>query len=237
MKRSSHVTRCRRWYELNLAALKMRELYRSGGIGTAILGLFLFRLPGLLGMRLPGGMIFPGEVTVIWDVSLDELEEQEDLYDLGFRPLGAFELPEFSGINDTLVLRDRDKTTYCEVINVRAQGETGVGVAFSSYRAGEPEQLLKTIQSWKVSPLDRPEDFPCQCVPGRIDAAYDAHREWVESFGGELVPTSLEHFLEASARNHRVLMKHWIARGLYLEARPDVLKKHLKAKELKWEKA
>jgi hypothetical protein len=211
-------------------------LHRSGGLGAAILGLFLWRIPGLFGATIRGGMVFPSEVTVVWDVDVEELAEQDDLLDLGFRPIAAFELPEFSGVNDTLLLRDRDRTTYCEVINARAQGEVGVGFAFSSYLAGKPERLLKTVQSWKTAPLDRPDDFPCQCVPGPAEDAYEAHVDWVASFGGALVPASRDHFLEAAARDHRRLMKHWTARGAFVEARPHLVRQLLRQKGLKQER-
>jgi hypothetical protein len=227
------TTRCRKWYELNLAGLRLRELYRSGGVPAALLGLFLWRIPGLFGATIRGGLVFPGEITVIRNLDVEDLEERDDLLDIGFRPLGAFELPELSGENETLLLRDRDRTTYCEVVYARAQGQIGLGLAFHSYLAGEPEMLLKTVQTLRTSPLDRPEDYPCQCAGGEAEDVYEAHRRWVASFDGEPVPTTLDQFLDAAARDHRKLMKHWAARGLYVEARPHLVRKLLKAKRLK----
>jgi len=95
---------------------------------------------------------------------------------------------------------------------------------------------LKTVQSWKTSPLDRPGDFPCQCVRGPAEDVYEAHREWVASFGGELVRTTWDHFFDACVHDHRTLMKHWAARGVYVEARPHLVRKLLKEKGLRQEK-
>jgi hypothetical protein len=236
MEMSGRTSRCRTWYELNLAGLRLREIYRSAGIGGAAIGLFLWRIPGLLGARISSGMVFPSEVTVVWEIDVEELEEEEELLDLGFRPLGAYELPELSGDNETLLLRDRDRTTYCEAIRARAQGTTQIGLTFHSYLAGKQEMLLKTVQSRRTSPLDRPDDFPCQCVSGTVEEVYEGHRKWVASFDGELVRTSWEHFLDASARDHCRLMKHWAARGVYVDARPHLVRKLLKDKGLKQEK-
>jgi hypothetical protein len=233
MERSGRTTRCPTWYELNLAGLRVREVYRSAGVGGAVLGLFLWRIPGLFGARIPAGLVFPAEVTLVREIDVEDLEEQDDLLELGFRPLGAYELPELSGENDTLLLRDPDRTTYCEVVCARAKGTTQFAMTFHSYLAGEREMLLKTVQSRRTSPLDRPEEYPCQCVSGTAEEVYEGHRKWVDSFGGELVPTSFDHFLDAAARDHRTLMKHWAKRGLYVTARPHLVRKLLKDKGLK----
>jgi hypothetical protein len=227
------VTKCRQWYELNLAALQLREVYRATGPIETVLGLFLWRIPGLLGVRMPAGLLFPEEVTLLWDVPRDEVEENEKLLDLGFEFLAAFELPEFSGDNLTTLYHDAERETYCEVVFSRARGESGGGIVFSSHFPGPSPLLAKTVRSWKVSPLERPEEFLAQCVPGSLEQAYQAHRRWLGELSQAPLPTSRDLFEKRNVEHHRMLGDRCVERGVWVEARPALVKSLLRQKRLK----
>jgi hypothetical protein len=227
------VTTCRRWYELNLAALRLREMYRADGVAAVGIGLFLWRIPGLFGARVRGGLLFPEAVTLMWEEPRDEVEEDDRLLDLGLELLGAFELPEFSGDNITHLYHDADRTTYCEAVLSRARGMTRYGLTLSSHLPGPSPLLLKTVRAWKSSPLDRPEAFPVRCVGGSVEAVYEAHRDWLADCGREPIPTSRKRFDETSARHYRMLRDVYVERGLWVEARPWLVKQLLRDKGLK----
>jgi len=229
------ITTCEQWYELNLAALRFKEIDRAAGVAGVVIGLFIWRLPGLLGLRVPGGMLFPEKVTLMWDEPFDEIDEvteDEQLADLGFRLLSSFELPEFSGDNITHLHQDKERTTYAEVILARAKGTSMSSVTLTSHLPGPVP--VKTIRAWKASPLDRPEEFPpIRCVPGSLRKMYKAHRARLDELGQKPALTSREEFERTSAELYRVLAEYYIARGLWIEARPDLVKKLLREKGLK----
>ena len=228
------ITTCQQWYELNLAALRFREMHRAAGVPAVVIGLFVWRIPGLLGLRVRGGMVFPEKVTLMWDEPFDEIEERpedEELADMGFRLLSSFELPEFSGNNITHLHQDEARTTYAEVVLTQAQGMTLAGVTLTSHLPGPVP--VKTIRAWKASPLDRPEEFPVRCVPGPLRKMYKAHRACLDELGQKPAPTSREEFERTSAELYRVLAEHYIARGLWVEARPQLVKQLLREKGLK----
>jgi hypothetical protein len=227
------VTKCRRWYELNLAALRLRELYRADGVAAVCIGLVIWRLPGLFGIRIPAGLLFPEKVTLMWEEPRDEVDEDERLLDLGFELLGAFELPEFSGDNITHVYHDEERTTYAEVVFSRAKGMTGYSLTFSSHLPGPSPLLLKTLRAWKSSPLDRPEEFPVRCVSGSLEAAYQAHRDWLDDCGQEPIRTSRNEFDRTSAEHYGMLRDVYVERGVWVESRPHLVKQLLRDKGLK----
>src|SRR5262245_13646825 len=227
------VTKCRQWYELNLAGLRLREVYRAAGPAGVLLGLFVWRIPGMLGARSPGGLLFPEDVTLLWDVPDEEVAEDERLLDLGFEFLAAFELPEFSGDNLTTLYHDAERTTYCESVFSRAQGTSAAAMVFTSHLPGPSPVLIKTVQTWKASPLDRPEEMPVQCVPGSLERAYDAHREWLRMLDQAPIRTSRDRFEKASAEHHRILSDFYAERGVWVEARPGLVKNLLRQKRLK----
>lgn len=227
------VTKCRRWYELNLAALRLRELYRADGVAAVGIGLFLWRLPGLFGFRIPSGTLFPEKVTLMWEEPRDEVEEDDRLLDLGFELLGAFELPEFTGDNLTQLYHDEERTTYCEVVYSRAKGMTGYALTFSSHLPGPSPLLIKTVRAWKSSPLDRPREFPVRCVGGPLEAVYQAHRDWLAGCEREPMRTSRDRFDETSAAHYRMLRDVYVERGVWVEARPALVKQLLRDKGLK----
>jgi hypothetical protein len=208
-------------------------VYRAAGPSGAVFGLFMFNLPGLLGVRLPGGLLFPEDVTLIWDVPDEEIEEDERLLDLGFEVLASFELPEFSGDNLTTLYHDAERTTFCEVIFTRAQGESAGGMVFSSHFPGPSPLLVKTVLSWKASPLDRPEEMPVQCVPGPPEKAYEAHREWLGTLDQAPVRTSRDQFEKAGAEHYRMLCDLYVERGVWVKARPGLVTQLLRQKGLK----
>jgi hypothetical protein len=228
------ITTCQQWYELNLAALRFREMNRAAGIPAVVIGLFAWRIPALLGLRVPGGMVFPEKVTLMWDEPFDEIDERredEELAELGFRLLSSFELPEFSGDNITHLHQDEARTTYAEVVLSRAKGMSMAGITLTSHLPGPVP--VKTVRAWTASPLDRPEEFPVRRVPGSVKKMYRAHRDWLDELGQQPAQTSREEFERTSAELYRVLADHYIARGLWIEARPALVKQLLRDKGLK----
>jgi hypothetical protein len=228
------ITTCRQWYELNMAGLRFREIERAAGVAGVVIGLFLWRIPGLLGFRVRGGLLFPEKVTLMWDEPFDEIEEvteDEQLAEMGFRLLSSFELPEFSGDNITHLHQDEARTTYAEVVLSRAKGMSMSAVTFTSHLPGPVP--VKTIRAWKASPLDRPEEFPVRCVPGSLRKMYKAHRAWLDELGQQPAQTSRDEFERTSAELYRVLAEYYIARGLWIEARPELVKQLLRQKGLK----
>jgi hypothetical protein len=228
------ITTCQQWYELNMAALRFKEIERAAGVAGVVIGLFIWRLPGLLGLRVPGGMLFPEKVALMWDEPFDEIDEvteDEQLADAGFRLLSSFELPEFSGDNITHLHQDEARTTYAEVVLSRAKGMSMSGITLTSHLPGPVP--VKTIRAWTASPLDRPEEFPVRCVPGPVRKMYKAHRAWLDELGQKPALTSREEFERTSAELYRVLAEFYIARGLWIEARPHLVQQLLREKGLK----
>jgi hypothetical protein len=220
---------------LNLAALRFREMRRSAGWGGALGGTLLWGVPKLLGVVVRSTVLFPAEVTLIWDVPLGAIDVPEELLELGFEMLGAFELPEFTGDNVTCMLRDLDRQTYCEIVYARAHGMEQSALSFQSTLRGARPRWLKTVQEWRASPLDRPDDTPCRCVPGRLAETYAAHRRWLQTLESRPVETSRQHFLDCSVAEHRLLCARLVERRLWVEARPELVQQLLREKGLKRE--
>lgn len=233
MSDANRVTRCKRWYELNLPKLRTRELARAAGWPMALFGAVLFSIHRLFGLRWGGGVFFPEEVTLIWDVPLSEIQAPSELDAIGFTPLAAFELPEFSGENVTGLFHDADRQTYCETFLVRTdEGVKGQGVSFSTYVAGEPRGLMRTVQNWQAAPFDPAEHHRYQCVPGSLAQAYRAHRDWLGEASSRVLPTNLDNFWALSGEGHRLLGDYLRERGVWVEATSQEVGKLLSQKGL-----
>ena len=230
MSELNRVTRCRRWYELNVAALRYREWRRATNWCMGLIGATLMAVPRVLRLPFHTGTLFPEEVTIIWDVPIDEGTLPEELTLLGFRPLAALELPEFSGENLTCLLADEHRTTYCEVMQVRGEDQTAMsGISLTSYFA---DRRLKTVQSWQVAPLDQPENYLNRRVRGSLELAYFTHRQWLAEFAERPATTSRQHFIDVANAQHRRLGEYYAGRRLWLEAGADKVDALLRAKGL-----
>lgn len=234
MAELNRITRCSDWYELNMTALHAHELMRAAGVLQGLIGMVFIALPKLFGVPLRTSTLFPSEVTLIWDVPLEEVRIPEELEELGFRPLKAIELPEFTGENVTAVLADHDRVTFCEVVFVRMpNGEVGTGASFSSYFPGEPLMRIKTFTEWKISPLDQPPEFMNQMVPGSLTNAYEAHRSWLATFPKNPIPTTYESFEHRNKIDHCRLRDIYVQRRVWIEARDEDVARLLRKKRLR----
>jgi hypothetical protein len=226
------VSRCPQWYELNLAGLRFRELRKATNFGSALV-VYAISLPfRIFGAALRGGMLFPREVTVMWDVPLDEVDIPEEFADLGFTVECAFELPEFSGENVTCLLLDRERTTFAEVLFARIQGMQSTGIVFSSELASDPPVHVKTTQKWEAAPLDYPDGYVVQCVPGLLADTYEAHYRLLKEQPQRPRAMDRQSFFEFSHRGHRRLGEYYVQRGVWIPAREEVIDKLLEQKGL-----
>jgi|GEM_PF-7068395 len=236
MSKPNRISRCPEWFDLNMTGLRAHEIIRAAGWGSGIFGVIILALPRLLGIPFRTGTLFPSEVTLIWDVPLDEVEIPRELEELGFQPIRAIELPEFTGENVTCILGDQDRSTFCELVFVRMpNGETGQGISFSSYFEGEPLTRIKTFMDWKVSPLDQPPEFMNQCVPGSLSNAYEAHRSWLATIPMKVVPTTYENFVQRNCIDHARLRDLYVQRRVWIEAREEDVDRLLRKKRLRIE--
>jgi hypothetical protein len=233
MAQLNRITRCTQWYDLNLTALRPREIIRAAGWGTGLFGIVFTLFPRLFGLPIRTGTLFPAEVTVIWDVPFDEVDIPDELSSLGFTNLHAFELPEFSGDNVTVLLADRDRRTFCEVVAVRMEGEHQTAVSFSSYFPGKPPSRIRTVQSWKANPLDQPEGYYNQCVPGTLTETYEAHRAWLSTFPTTAIETTWQNFLDRNHADHRFLCDYYAERRVWIDARDEDVDRLLRQKRLR----
>ncbi len=234
MTDANRVTRCDRWYELNLPKLRTRELARASGWPMALFATLLFSVHRLFGLRWGGGVLFPAEVTLIWDVPITEIEAPAELDELGFTPLSAFELPEFSGENVTGLFHDAARSTYCEIFLVRTEeGVKGRGIAFSSFVPGNPRRLLRTVQNWQVAPFDPAEHQQYRCVPGTLADSYQAHGAWISEASPRILPATLDNFWTFSGEGHRLLGEYLRERGVWVDANPAAVAELLRRKGLR----
>lgn len=234
MAELNRITRCPEWFELNMSGLNAREVIRAAGWVQGLIGMLFIGLPKLFGVPLRTGTLFPSEVTLVWDVPLEEVEVPDELAELGFKPIRAFELPEFTGENVTCVLGDQDQTIFCEVVFVRMpNGETGSGSSFTSYFPGEPLTRIKTFTEWKVSPLDQPEEFMNQMIPGSLTNAYEAHRSWLNTFTTKAIPTTFENFVHRNSIDHCRLRDIYVQRHVWIEAKDEDVARLLRKKRLR----
>ncbi len=231
---AERVTRCRRWYELNLGALRFREIRRAVGWWKAPMTALMFGITRRLGTLPRTRTLFPEDVTVIWDVPLDQASPPPELEALGFTPLVAFELPEFSGENVTCLFADPERKVYCELSWARGSEDMEMSnFSFSSYFPGLPRHRLKTVSTWHVVPLDQPAGFRNRKARGGLAAVYRAHRRWLATVPEQPTETTRANFFTACHEDHRVLCDLYVARQVYVPAQPEDVARLLIAKGLR----
>lgn len=230
---SGLVSRCPRWYELNMHALSFTEMRRAcDSFLQAVIGFAYFRL---LGGTAPGAAILvPESITVVETVAVEGLELPGELADMGFTLAQAFHLPEFTGDNLTCCFIDRHGTSTCDVVFARVNDQFQSEAIFYSHFGGRPIRSIKTIGAWRADPLERPPEKPVRCVPGDLRTRYEAHRQWLSSEPGTPERLTWERILAMSHDSHRELVQHYLARGVYRPASLPRVTALLRRKGLGW---